>query len=938
MEEKNNMQKWQQESYLAGNNADYLEALYESYLKNPDKVDQKWKDYFVNLANGSQAPAISHEDIREQFRIAAKTTHQKENTGTTVSVDSQQLTKMLGVTQLVEAYRQHGHRLATTDPLNLTILPRLSILELSYHGLSETDLASTFTLPILGNVSFRLSEIIQRMKKIYCGNVGTEYDYITNEEELNWIKQRLETIDYQSLFSLDEKKKILADLVMADGLEKYLGSKYAGQKRFSLEGGDSLIPALNEIIQSAAAQGVKECAIGMAHRGRLNVLLNILGKSPQDLFNAFEGKLDDRDNRSGDVKYHLGFSSNIESQYGIIHLALAFNPSHLEIVSPVVAGTARAHQRCRHDKDGVQVLPITIHGDAAIAAQGVVMETLSFSQTRGFQTGGSIRIVINNQVGFTISNPKDARSTPYCTDIAKMIEAPVFHVNGNDPEAVCFVARLAADYRAKFHKDVFIDLVCFRRHGHNEADEPSATQPLMYKVVRAMPSVYEIYGQQLIEKKLITPEELTQYVDNYRALLDAGKSSIKTVSVPPSGNWTPYLSNLDLALQADTKVAKEKLVALAHQLEKLPEGFVLQAQVAKMMEDRKKMTSGELLLNWGYAETLAYAVLLDKKFSVRLCGQDAGRGTFAHRHAQLYDQNNGSTYYPLASINTADDSTFTCVDSLLSEEAVMAFEYGYAASDPTSLVLWEGQFGDFANGAQVVIDQFLSSGEQKWNRLCGLTLLLPHGYEGMGPEHTSARLERFLQLCAQDNMSVCVPTTPAQIYHLLLRQMVRPVRKPLIIMTPKSLLRHKLAVSSADELATGQFKLVYPETDEIKSADVKKVVLCSGKVYYDLLQKRRDVKLNHIAILRIEELYPFPKQQLMDELAKYRNAKTVIWCQEEPLNQGAWYQINFQLRACTVEQGRDLDYVGRPACASPATGSAKRHAVEQETLVMAALA
>lgn len=920
MQNKNSMQSWQQDSYLTGGSEEYLEGLYELYLKNPEQLTPKWLDYFKQVNPGAHKADISHADIRQLFRDAALSSMGQPQTSS-VSHDA----CGGGVAELIDAHRRYGHRLAKLDPLNMMPIPdSLPQLTLEYHGLTETN-----------------SSLLKKMRDIYCQQIGIEFMHITNQAEVDWLIQQIETQpNASSAFSTEEKQAIFHDLVAADTLEKYLGNKYVGQKRFSLEGGDSLIPALNEIIRRASHQGVEECLIGMAHRGRLNVLMNVLGKSSRELFDAFEAKLDDSDNRSGDVKYHLGYAADIKTSSGVIHLALAFNPSHLEIISPVVNGAARAHQDRRKDKKGITVLPITIHGDAAIAGQGVVMETLSFSQTRGFFTGGSIRIVINNQVGFTTSNRADARSTLYCTDIAKMIEAPVFHVNGNDPEAVCQAARIAIDYRMKFHKDVFIDLVCFRRHGHNEADEPSATQPLMYKTIKQMPPVYELYVQQLLKSGEITQEISIQELANYRAALDAGEVLVKTLTVNRKdvhrADWSTYVVHRDLTLETSTTIPKETLIALAQKLEELPAGFVLQSQVAKTMEDRKKMTLGELPLNWGYAENLAYAVLLDRHFSVRLSGEDVGRGTFAHRHAALHDQQTDAVYYPLSSL-AQYPARFTCIDALLSEEATMAFEYGYAAADPESLVLWEGQFGDFANGAQVVIDQFLSAGEQKWDRLCGLTLLLPHGYEGMGPEHSSARLERYLQLCAQHNMSVCVPSTPAQMYHLLLRQMIRPVRKPLIVMTPKSLLRHKLAVSSLEDLAQGTFQLVYPDIDDLPLNTVKKIVVCSGKVYYDLLQQRRDKKLNHVAILRVEQLYPFPKECLAKEIGRYKNAKTVIWCQEEPMNQGAWYQSYFYLRSCVVDDGRTLEYVGRPAFASTATGSAKRHAIEQEALVAAAL-
>lgn len=935
MAQKNNMQAWQISSYLSGGNAEYLEALYESFLKDPQSVDKEWHAYFTGLGDGTD---VSHEDLRQQFRYAAKLSAQVMP----ASEDIAHARKEAAVSQLINDYRAYGHQSADLDPLGLTKRPAMPALELSHHGLSDADLDTNFhAAHKIGMPNASLRELIAALKETYCESIGVEYMHVANEEERAWLKKRIEPQRNKPQFSVDEKKHILHELIAADSLEKYLGNKYVGQKRFSLEGGDAFIASLDRIVQAAGEQGVKEAVISMAHRGRLNVLMNILGKSSQDLFNEFEGKLEDEVTRSGDVKYHLGFSSNVETAGGITHLSLAFNPSHLEIAGPVVEGSVRARQRRRNDKDCVQVLPVLVHGDAAFAGQGVVMETFSFSQARGFCTGGTIHIVINNQIGFTTSNPLDARSTLYCTDIGKMIQAPIFHVNGNNPEAVCFATQIALDYRMKFHKDVILDIVCYRRHGHNEADEPMMTQPVMYQIIKKLPPPYRFYADRLIAEKVITEDDVKKKLDAYRTALDAGHTLVKTVDTLPDKlytvDWTPYLKNTDLSLAVKTSVDKTTLQALGKRLQVLPEKFVLQRQVQKVMEARAKMVAEEQPLDWGCAETLAYATILNEGHPVRISGQDSGRGTFAHRHAELHNQEGGGSYFPLSHLGE-NQGKFICIDSVLSEEAVMAFEYGYATAEPSALVIWEGQFGDFANGAQVVIDQFLSSGEQKWDRFCGLTLLLPHGYEGMGPEHSSARLERYLQLCAQKNMSVCVPTTPAQIFHMLRRQVVRPIRKPLIVMSPKSLLRHKMAVSDLSELYNGELQLIIPEIDELNAVEVKKVVLCSGKVYYDLLDKRRNDKLIDVAIVRIEQLYPFPREELLVELAKYKNAKTVVWCQEEPMNQGAWYQISFHLRACTVEKGRELDYAGRSASAAPAAGSAKRHAAEQKALVAAALA
>lgn len=696
---------------------------------------------------------------------------------------------------------------------------------------------------------------------------------------------------------------------------------------------------MKEIIHQAGEFKTNEVIIGMAHRGRLNVLVNVLGKAPDALFQEFEGKV--KSELTGDVKYHMGFSSDIRTESGaIVHLALAFNPSHLEIIGPVVEGSVRARLRRRNDlekKD--KVVPVVIHGDAAFAGQGVVMETFNFSQARGYSTGGTVHIVINNQIGFTTSNPLDARSTLYCTDVAKMVQAPIIHVNGDDPEAVVFATQIAFDFRMKFKRDVVIDLVCYRRHGHNEADEPSVTQPTMYQKIKSMRPLREIYADQLINEQIISREQVDEAMENYRNRLDQGLPVVELVHGDYEGNisidWSPYV-NAKWTDKADTTISPADIKMLSDKIQQLPEGFELHPVVSKLMAERQKMTDNEIPMNWGYAETMAYASLLNDGYKVRLSGQDCGRGTFAHRHAVLHDVKTGNSYVPLETLSTDAERNFVVIDSVLSEEAVLAFEYGYASSEPTSLVLWEAQFGDFANGAQVVIDQFISSGEQKWGRLCGLVMLLPHGYEGQGPEHSSARLERYMQLCAQHNIQVCTPTTPAQMFHLLRRQMIRNFRKPLIVMTPKSLLRHKLAVSPLSDLSEGKFHTVIPEVDTMDPAKVTKIVLCCGKVYYDLLQKRRDEKIESVAIIRVEQLYPFPKKALGNELAKFSNAKAIVWCQEEPQNQGVWFSSQHNIIDCLSPE-QTLTYAGRSFAASPAVGSPLLHAKQQQELVQAAL-
>ena len=930
------MQQLWRDSYLSSGNEAYLEEQYETYLSDPAALTPQWRQFFDSMAQSAGAPDVSHEAIRAQFLALAQSGAHRLVAQMTTSGDQQQEK----VTELIAAYRRLGHLHANIDPLNLLKPIPHAALTLEYYGFSQLDdsrKVDVTTYPALNKNEATIAELEASLKQVYCGNIGFEYMHINRVDEVEWIRNRIEEGWANFNPSAEEKKRLLDRLVAADGIEKYLGVKYVGQKRFSLEGGDSLIPMMDALINRSVAAGIKEVNIGMAHRGRVNLLVNIVGKDPKLIFSAFEGTAVNGTN-SGDVKYHLGYSSNVNTPSGSVHIALAFNPSHLEIVSPVVQGSVRARQRRRRDTPRDQVLAVQIHGDAAFAGQGVVMETFSMSQARWFGVGGSIHIVVNNQVGFTTSNPEDTRSTIYCTDIAKMVEAPILHVNANDPQAAYFAALFAADYRKTFKRDVVIDLVCYRRHGHNEADEPSATQPLMYKVIKSLQAPYLEYAQRLIKEGVIKANDEKQLAENYRAALEEGRTVVDINSDKAayefSVSWDPFLGK-DWREPASTAVPLKKIKALAERLEVLPEGFTVQPQVKKMLEARQKMSSGELPINWGYGEMMAYATLLDEGYPIRLCGQDAGRGTFAHRHAVLHDQNTDQVYIPLSHLEPKQ-SQINIVDSLLSEEAVLAFEYGYATAEPNYLVIWEAQFGDFANGAQVVIDQFISSGEQKWLRLCGLVMLLPHGFEGQGPEHSSARLERYLQLCGQNNMQVCIPTTPAQIFHILRRQMLRPCRKPLIIMSPKSLLRHPLAVSSLDDLTQGEFQLVIPEIDALEPKQVDQVVFCTGKVYYDLLEARRERKLTNIAIIRIEQLYPFPEQEVKTALAVYPNAKDIVWCQEEPENQGAWLTLQPCLNQ-VLTQDQHLRYAGRASAAAPASGYHAVHEKEQKALVDQAL-
>ncbi|WP_419419546.1 2-oxoglutarate dehydrogenase E1 component [Legionella sp. D16C41] len=930
-----NLQKQGALSYLSGGNMAYVDALYEDFLADPNSVPADWRRAFEALPKvDSVAKEISHRDIRNYFLENAD--KRFFNQVSAPSADS----KQFQVAHLINAYRSYGHHAAKLDPLDMTERVHVPSLELNYHNLSEADLNQNFCAGdyFQAGQQMPLKDILQALKDTYCGSIGIEYMHISNMEETQWLQKKMETARGRPHFDAAKKKEILNDLIAADGLERYLGTRYVGQKRFSLEGGDAFIPMLKEIIRQGGQQDVKEIVMGMAHRGRLNVLVNVLGKSPDKLFQEFEGKVISE--RTGDVKYHMGFSSDIRTESGaIVHLALAFNPSHLEIIGPVVEGSARTRLERRNDLAKKNtVVPVVVHGDAAFAGQGVVMETFNFSQARGYATGGTVHIVINNQIGFTTSNPLDARSTLYCTDVAKMVQAPVLHVNGDDPEAVVFATQIAFDFRMKFKRDVVIDLVCYRRHGHNEADEPSITQPEMYKKIKSMRPLREIYAEQLINKGLITQEKVNELMESYRNTLDKGQPVVDMVHENYKGkisiDWSPYL-NAKWTDKVDTTISEDVLNTLAQKLQTLPNGFEVHPVVKKLLNEREKMSTGALPMNWGYAETMAYASLLHEGYCVRLSGQDSGRGTFAHRHAVLHDIQTGEVYIPLER-TTNKNAHFVVIDSVLSEEAVLAFEYGYSASAPDALVIWEAQFGDFANGAQVVIDQFISSGEQKWGRLCGLVMFLPHGYEGQGPEHSSARLERYMQLCAQHNMQVCTPTTPAQIFHLLRRQVLRKFRKPLIVMTPKSLLRHKLAVSPVSDLLNGQFHNVIPEIDDLDPMKVTKIVLCCGKVYYDLLQKRRDDQLNHIAIIRIEQLYPFPKKSLVNILANYPLAKDIVWCQEEPQNQGVWFASQHNIKDC-LQVDQHLRYAGRGFAASPAVGSPILHVQQQLALVNQAL-
>jgi 2-oxoglutarate dehydrogenase E1 component len=941
------MRQFQVNSYLFGGNAPYVEDLYERYLDNPGSVPDKWRAYFdqmqlVPAADGSSSsPDVAHAPIVESFAQRAKAGTLRPAVAPT---DLSVARKQVHVQSIIAAYRFLGARWADLDPLKRQERPSIPELEPAFYDLTEADMDIQFSASntYFGQEQMTLREIVTALRQTYCSTIGVEFMYISDPAQKRWWQQKLEAIRTTPNYGPEKKRHILDRLTAAEGLERYLHTKFVGQKRFSLEGGESFIPAMDELIQRAGRGGVEEIVIGMAHRGRLNVLVNILGKMPKELFAEFEGK-PPADLPAGDVKYHNGFSSDVSTPGGPVHLSLAFNPSHLEIVDPVVEGSVRARQERRGDRDGDKVLPILVHGDAAFAGQGVIMETLNLAQTRGYGTGGTVHIIINNQIGFTTSDPRDTRSTLYCTDVVKMIEAPVVHVNGDDPEAVVLAAELALEFRNEFNQDVVIDIVCFRRLGHNEQDTPAVTQPLMYKKIAQHQGTRKLYADKLVTQRTLPAEEPDQMVKGLRQAMDEGRQTVAPVLTNYKSkyavDWAPFL-NRRWTDHADTAVPLAELKRLAERITTVPAGFKVHPLVEKVIADRRAMGEGKVPLDWGMGEHMAFASLVASGYPVRITGQDSGRGTFTHRHSVLHDQQrerwDEGTYTPLQNVSEKQ-APFTVIDSVLSEEAVLAFEYGFSTAEPNALVIWEAQFGDFANGAQVVIDQFISSGEVKWGRQSGLVLMLPHGYEGQGPEHSSARVERFLQLAADNNMQVTQPTTAAQIFHLLRRQMIRPFRKPLVIMTPKSLLRNKEAASPLTQLARGEFETILEETEQLDVKKVKRLIACSGKVYYDLVNARRDRGEEGVAIIRIEQLYPFPHKALGTELKKYPQLVEIIWCQDEPQNQGGWFYVQHHLLE-NMAEGQKLGYAGRPASASPAVGYYAKHNEQQKALLDASFA
>ena len=944
-ETKSVYQTYQGNTYLFGGNAPYVEEMYENYLANPGSVPDSWREYFdalqhVPAVDGSNAKDVPHLPVINAFAERAKAggTQVVQASG----ADSELGRKRTAVQQLIAAYRNVGARWADLDPLKRAERPPIPELEPSFYGFTDADMETVFNTSntFFGKDTMSLRDLLNALRETYCGTIGAEFMYITDQGQKRWWQQKLESARTNPQLGAEQKIHVLERLTAAEGLERFLHTKYVGQKRFSLEGGESFIVAMDELVNQAGKQGVQEIVIGMAHRGRLNVLVNTLGKMPAMLFAEFDHTAPE-DLPAGDVKYHQGFSSDVSTPGGPVHLSLAFNPSHLEIVNPVVEGSVRARLDRRGDREGDTVLPVLVHGDAAFAGQGVVMETLALAQTRGYYTGGTVHIVINNQIGFTTSDPRDTRSTLYCTDVVKMIEAPVLHVNGDDPEAVVLATQLALQYRQDFNKDVVVDIVCFRKLGHNEQDTPMLTQPLMYTKIGKHPGTRKLYGDKLIAQGVLPEGGPDQMVATYRAAMDAGKHTVDPVLTNFKSkyavDWSPFL-NQKWTDAAETAIPLAEWKRLAERITTVPEGFTVHTLVRKVLEDRAAIGRGDINVDWGMGEHMAFASLVASGYPVRLSGEDCGRGTFVHRHAVLHDQKrekfDEGIYIPLE--NVADNQApFVVIDSILSEEAVLGFEYGYASNDPNTLVIWEAQFGDFVNGAQVLIDQFIASGEVKWGRVNGITLMLPHGYEGQGPEHSSARLERFMQLSADTNMQVVQPTTASQIFHLLRRQMVRPLRKPLVIMTPKSLLRNKDATSPLSEFTKGGFQTVIGDQGSLKADKVKRVIACSGKVYYDLAKRREEKGMDDVAILRVEQLYPFPHKAFAAELKKYPNATEVVWCQDEPQNQGAWFFVQHYIHE-NMAAGQKLGYAGRAASASPAVGYAHLHQDQQKALIDAA--
>ena len=957
--------EYKKKSFLNKSNSAFIEQMYLKFINNDPDLPDSWKDYFGGIGDeldiivkeingpswGLKKDKINIDELQKKIdQEIFISNNGVNNLRDTKKNHPRSNEDSIKAVSMIRSYRQRGHLIAKLDPLELLKSDYLDELHPESFGFNKEDYHKDIYLGgIINKESSNIKEILEFLKKTYCGPIGYEYMHISNPTERKWFRDRVEKSKDNMNFTQNGKEAILNKLIQSEGFEKFLHTKYVGTKRFGLDGGESLIPALEQIIKICGQSKVKEVKIGMSHRGRLNVLANVLQKSYKRIFNEFAGEFgSSTEEGAGDVKYHLGASSNREFDGNSVHVSLTDNPSHLEAVNPVVLGQTRAKQFFHLDKERNKVIPILIHGDAAFAGQGVVAECFAMSGLPGHNTGGTIHIIVNNQIGFTTS-PRFARSSPYPSDVAKMVDAPIIHANGDNPEAVVYAARVATDFRLKFNRDVVVDLICYRRFGHNEGDEPSFTQPLMYEKIRAHPSTVKVYGKKLIDEKIITNELLNNSIKKFRELLNDQFKNAKDYKPKIEwfeGTWSAYKPEKGKDKRGVTGADTKKLIAISEKINSVPDDLNIHKTIVKILKNRKEAIKNGSNIDWSSAEALAFGSLLEEGYPVRLVGQDSGRGTFSQRHSVLRNQKNNDRYVPLNNISN-NQKQFEVVDSFLSELAVLGFEYGYSLVEPNTLTLWEAQFGDFANGAQVVIDQFIASGERKWRRASGLVMLLPHGYEGQGPEHSSARLERFLQLCSNDNMQVMNCTTPANYFHALRRQMRRDFRKPLIIMTPKSLLRNKFCVSYLNDFSKeNSFHRVLwdhaidPKSDGFiklqKSSKMRKVILCSGKVYFDLLEAREKLKVDDVVLYRIEQLYPFPAKALVKELKPYAKSAQFYWCQEEPKNMGAWFSVRdyIQWTLDNIKANNNkISYIGRSPDASPATGYAKRHISQQQEII-----
>jgi 2-oxoglutarate dehydrogenase E1 component len=952
--------EFEKTSFLTKSNSAFLEQMYLKYINKDLDLPSSWKNYFDDLGDEfdlvvNEIKGPSWAPIKKQINIVEKKpkkeVHSNGSVRNVISENNlQNNIDSIKAVELIRAYRLRGHLLAKLDPLGLKKTEYLEELHPEYYGFKKSDYKREIFLNGVTNKKYsNINEILTFLNNTYCGPIGYEYMHISNPEERIWLRRRIEEDENEIKFTKNGKEAILNKLIQAEGFEKFLATKYVGTKRFGLDGAESLIPALEQIIKIGGQSQIKEVKIGMSHRGRLNVLANVLQKSYKRIFNEFAGEFNSSSNEgAGDVKYHLGASSNREFDGNPVHVSLTDNPSHLEAVNPVVLGQTRAKQFFHKDKERNKVIPILIHGDAAFAGQGIVAECFAMSGLPGHNTGGTIHIIVNNQIGFTTS-PRFARSSPYPSDVAKMVDAPILHVNGDDPEAVIYATRIASEFRLKFNRDVVVDLICYRRFGHNEGDEPSFTQPLMYEKIRSHPTTLKLYGQKLTQEQIFTEEGVNQKIKTFKDLLDDQFKTAKDYKPKIEwfeGTWSRYKPEKGKDKRGVTGVDKEIIKSISDRINVIPSEINPHKTVAKVFDLRKKSIDSEKNIDWATAESLAFATLLNEGYPVRLVGQDSGRGTFSQRHSVLRNQSDNSRYIPLNHISE-DQKNYEIVDSFLSELAVLGFEYGYSLVEPNTLTLWEAQFGDFANGAQIIIDQFISSGERKWSRASGIVMLLPHGYEGQGPEHSSARLERFLQLCSNDNMQVMNCTTPANYFHALRRQMKRDFRKPLIMMTPKSLLRNKYCVSDLEDFSKNNsfHRVLWDHAIDSKtegfiklknSSKIRKVILCSGKVYFDLLEAREKLKIDDVILYRIEQLYPFPAKTLVKELKPYAKSATFHWCQEESKNMGAWFSVRDYIE-WTLDNikanNNQISYIGRSPDASPATGYAKRHISQQQEII-----